>query len=236
MDVESELDRLYSLPLDEFTSERNAIAKAATDGGGDDAAKRFKSLKKPSVGAWTLNQLARNHSDKIAELLSIRDELERADSPRELRDLTGKRRDLVAKLSKLARSILEGSEHGASHATVEKVSQGLLAGGDDEDRQLLRMGRLTREPTSSGLEAFGFGADAGEGVGVTPKVSLKAQREVQKLRREAEQLQQESARVAQEAAFAEEQARRARDKADRAAAVADGAREEADRAGQEAGL
>ena len=236
MDVDSELDRLYSLPLDEFTSERNAIAKAAKDDGADDVAKRVKALKKPSVGAWTLNQLARQHSDEIAELLSIRDELERAGSPQELRDLARRRRDLVAKLSKLARSVLEESEHGASHATVEKVSQGLLAGGDDEDRELLRKGRLTREPTSSGLEAFGFGAGTSEEPEPTSKVSLKAQREVQKLRREAEQLQQESARLAQEAAFAQEQARSARAKADRAADVANAAREEADGAAREAGL
>ena len=235
MDVDGELDRLYSLPLDGFTSERNSIAKAAKDDGDVDAATRVKALKKPSVGAWTLNQLARQHSDEIAELLSIRDELERAGSPQELRDLTRRRRDLVAKLSKMARSILEESEHGASHATVEKVSQGLLAGGDDEDRELLRKGRLTREPTSSGLEAFGFGAEADEAE-ATPKVALKAQREVQKLRREAERLQQESAQLAQEAAFADEQARRAREKADRAAAAADEAREKADRAAEEAGL
>lgn len=236
MDVEDELDRLYSLPLDEFTSERNSIAKAAKDEGDDDAAKRVKSLKKPSVGAWTLNQLARRHTDEVAELLSVRDDLERAESAQELRDLTRRRRDLVAKLSKMARSILEQSEHGGSHATVEKVSQGLLAAGGGDERELLRKGRLSREPMASGLEALGFGVDAGDGVDVTPKVSLKAQRVLQKLRREAEHLQQESARLAQEAAFAEEQARRARQKADRAAAVAGDARAEADRAAEKAGL
>jgi hypothetical protein len=236
MDLEGELDRLYSLRLDEFTSARNAISKAAKDDGDDAAAKRVKSLKKPSVGAWTLNQLARERADEVAELLSIRDELESAGSPQELRDLAGRRRDLVAKLSKFARSILEESEHGASHATVEKVSQGLLAGGDDEERELLRKGRLTREPSASGLEAFGFAVEADGGEDVTPTVSLKDQREVQKLRREAERLQQESAQLEQEAAFAQEQARRAREKADAAAAAADEAREKADRAAEEAGL
>lgn len=236
MDVDSELDRLYSLPLDEFTSDRNAIAKAAKDNGDDDAATRVKALKKPSVGAWTLNQLARKHSDEIAELLSIRDDLERAGPPQELRELTRKRRDLVAKLTKMARSILETSEHGASHATVEKVSQGLLAGGNDEDRELLRKGRMTQEPTSSGLEAFGFGTDLSEESNTSPKAPLKAQREVQRLRREAERLQQESARLAQEAEFADEQARRARGKADRAAEAADEAREKANEAGRTAGL
>jgi hypothetical protein len=235
MDLESELDRLYSLPLDEFTSERNSIAMAAKDDGKDDAAERIKALKKPSVGAWTLNQLAREHSDEIAELLSIRDELEGAD-PQELRDLARRRRDLVARLSKLARSILDASNHGSSRATVEKVSQALLVGGEDEEREWLRRGRLTREPTSSSLKVFGFDAESDDGVESTPKVSLKAQREVQKLRREAERLQQESAQFEQEAAFAQEQARRAREKADVAAAAADEAREKADRAAEEAGL
>lgn len=235
MDLESELDRLYSLSLDGFTSERNAIAKAAKDAGDDAAATGVKALKKPSVGAWTLNQLAREHPDQIAELLSVRDELERASSPHELRDLSKRRRELVARLAKMARAILQDSGHGSSDATVEKVSQGLLAGGGDEDRELLRKGRLTREPASSGLEALGFAAEATE-EDATRQVSLKAQREVQKLRREAERLQQESARLEQEAAFAEEQARRARDKADRAAVAADAAREETDRAAEDAGL
>ena len=150
MDLEVALDRLYSVPLDEFTSARNAIAKEAEDGG------RIKQLKKPSVGAWTINQLVRRHPDEIRELFSVRDELEHADSPKELRELSGRRRELVARLTSLARSILEDSPHGASHATLEKVSQGLLAGGTEEERTLLEKGRLTREPSASGLEAFGF--------------------------------------------------------------------------------
>ena len=229
MDTEAELDRLYSVPLDEFTSTRNAIAKDAEDG------RRIKQLKKPSVGAWTINQLVRKHPDEIAELLSVRDELERAGSPKELRELSGRRRELVARLASLARAILEDSPHGASHATLEKVSQGLLAGGTEEDRELLQKGRLTKEPSGGGLEAFGFGAGEIE-EDTTPKVSLKTQREVERLRREAERLQQESAQLAQEAAFADEQARRVREKADRAAAAADEAREKANAVAEEAGL
>ena len=231
MDLEAELDRLYSLPLDGFTDERNALAKRV-DGAQQ---KRIKQLKKPSVAAWTINQLAREHPKEVKELLSVRDELERAGSPTELRELSNRRRELVARLTKLAKTILEDSASGASHSTIEKVSQGLLAGGTEEERELLAKGRLTREPSASGLDAFGF--DAGAGVEDTsPRVSLKTQREVQKLRREAERLQQEAARLEQEAAFAEEQARRAREKADAAAEAADEARERADAAAEASGL
>ena len=232
MDLQADLDRLYSLPLDEFTAARNEIAKNAD---GNDA-KAIKSLKKPSVGAWAINQLARKHSDALRELLDVREELERASSPGALRELSNKRRALVARLTKSAKSILEEGGHGSSQTTLEKVSQGLLAGGTDDERDDLEKGRLTREPSSSGLEAFGFGADMAAEEERVVRVSLKTQREVQKLRREAEHLQQESARLEQEAAFAEEQARRARSKADEAAAAADEARERAISAAEEAGI
>src|SRR5687767_9165863 len=105
MDLEAELDRLYSMPLDEFTDERNSIAKTA---GGDDA-KRVKRLKKPSVAAWAMNQLVRKHRKDVEELLSVRDELEHAGSPKELRALSDRRRELVARLTRFTKTILEES-------------------------------------------------------------------------------------------------------------------------------
>ena len=50
--IEDEIARLYQLPLDEFTSARNALAKRA----GSDAA-GIRALTKPSVPAWAVNQL-----------------------------------------------------------------------------------------------------------------------------------------------------------------------------------
>ena len=234
MDVEAGLDRLYSQPLDEFIAARNELAKEIDD---PDGAKRVKQLKKPSVAAWAMNQLARKHKDQVSELLSVRDELEKARSPKELRALSTRRRELVARLTTLAKNVLEGSPHGASHATLEKISQGLLAGGSDEETELLVKGRLTREPTASGLEALGFGADVAEDDEEPARsVPLKTQRAVERLRRDAERLQQEAARLEQEAGFAEEQARRARAKAEEASAAADEARARAEDAATEAGL
>lgn len=236
MDLEAELDRLYGVPLDRFTEERNAIARAAKKAGNEEAAGAIKTLKKPSVGAWTINQLVRRHPDAIGDLLRVRDELEDAGSPQKLRELSGRRREIVARLASLARSILEGSDHGASHQTVEKVSQGLLAGGTEEERPLLEKGRLFREPTASGLEAFGMTPATELEEEPETKIPLKKQREIQRLRRDAESLQQEAARLEQEASFAEEQARRARAKAEEASQAADGARERAEAAAVDAGL
>ena len=50
--LDAEIDRLYQLPLDEFTAARNALAKKA---GADGASVR--SLTKPPVAAWAVNQV-----------------------------------------------------------------------------------------------------------------------------------------------------------------------------------
>lgn len=51
--LDQKIDELYALPLAEFTAARNTLAKSLK---GDDAA-RVKRLEKPSVVAWSVNQL-----------------------------------------------------------------------------------------------------------------------------------------------------------------------------------
>src|SRR6187397_2507257 len=48
--LEEQIDELYKLPLDEFTSARNELAKASAD-------TAVKKLEKPNVAAWAVNQL-----------------------------------------------------------------------------------------------------------------------------------------------------------------------------------
>jgi hypothetical protein len=50
--LDADIDRLYQLPLDQFTTARNALVKEA---GADGAAVR--EHEKPSVAAWAVNQL-----------------------------------------------------------------------------------------------------------------------------------------------------------------------------------
>ena len=54
-------DDLFALPLDAFVSARDARAKALAKDGHDLEAKRVAALKKPTVPAWALDQLARKH-------------------------------------------------------------------------------------------------------------------------------------------------------------------------------
>src|SRR5687768_9784304 len=51
--LEPQIDELYTLPLDEFTKARNAIAKTLSGKEKKDVA----SLVKPSLAMWVVNQL-----------------------------------------------------------------------------------------------------------------------------------------------------------------------------------
>jgi hypothetical protein len=50
---DQQTDRLYQLPLSEFTPARNALAKEL----GGEAGKQVRTLPKPSTSAWAVNQL-----------------------------------------------------------------------------------------------------------------------------------------------------------------------------------
>src|SRR4051794_41911269 len=66
MASDEDIDRLYGLPLAEFTAARNALAKEL----GGEEGKGVKALRKPSAAAWALNQAVREAPDKLAEVLT----------------------------------------------------------------------------------------------------------------------------------------------------------------------
>src|SRR6058998_3424105 len=67
--LEDELDRLYALELGEFTAERDQLARELRSGGEREHADQVKSLRKPSLAAWTINQLARRERRDVDLLL-----------------------------------------------------------------------------------------------------------------------------------------------------------------------
>ncbi|MGH9370826.1 MAG: hypothetical protein ACRD15_04780 [Vicinamibacterales bacterium] len=97
-----EIDRLYQLPLGEFITERNALAKRA----GPDAAD-LRTLPKPTLPAWAVNQLFWTKRAIYDELLDRANDL-RATHTAALR---GQRADL----------------RGANHAHDEAVNSALKA-------------------------------------------------------------------------------------------------------------
>jgi hypothetical protein len=73
----AEIERLYALPLDEFTRERDELAKRLRADGDRDAAAAVKALKKPSVAAWAVNQVRRDRPEDMRRLLDVTEELHR---------------------------------------------------------------------------------------------------------------------------------------------------------------
>src|SRR5688500_20280489 len=70
-DTNELLDRLYGLPLGEFTQARDQLAAELRGSGNRDAAARVKKLRRPSVAAWAVNQLVRHHRSEVQGLLSV---------------------------------------------------------------------------------------------------------------------------------------------------------------------
>ncbi|MBV8985192.1 MAG: hypothetical protein JO248_12225 [Acidimicrobiia bacterium] len=164
--MDAEVEALYGLPLDEFTKARDTLAKARAKEQGKEAGAAVKALRKPSVTAWALNQLARRHPDDIDALVEAGARLRRAQTaaleggdPDELREATKAEAGEVRALAGQARSILAETGRGDSAAQEERLATTLRAAAvNDLAADLLRRGVLTEE-----LSAAGFGFGIGEG-------------------------------------------------------------------------
>jgi hypothetical protein len=232
VDVDRELERLYSLPLEEFTAARNELARRLKEAGQDDDAASVKKLKKPPVSAWAVNQLARGEGAGVERLLELVDLLKEARSAAEMHALGAERRELVAKMARRAGELMESAGHAPSPATLQRVTQSLQAGGEEDERDALRRGVLAHDLAPTGFDALGgFGGfeDA------PPPPPSAAEEELEELRRVAAEAEEEAARLTEEAERAEAAALAASEAASDARRRAREAREKAQRAARAAG-
>lgn len=147
---ESPLDRLYQLPLGDFVSARNALAKES----GTDAA-AIRALQKPSLPAWAVNQLYWRRRDVHDDLIAAARDL------RATHDATlgGKRADLrgasraheeaVEAALKATLALLDQDGQPVTEATKQAIATTLRGLPADEPP-----GRLTRQLQPRGFEMF----------------------------------------------------------------------------------
>src|SRR4051794_25335587 len=76
--VEEVAARLYGLPLEEFTRERDAAARDLRKAKERDAADVVGKLPKPSQASWAANALVRERRDLVDALLDAGDDLREA--------------------------------------------------------------------------------------------------------------------------------------------------------------
>ena len=245
MDAETEeaLDRLYAAPPDRFTAERDALAKSlkATDKA---AAAAVKALRRPTVTAWALNQVARDHAADLSALFDADAELSRLQREGAGRDALAEagraRREIIGRLVAAAARTLAEAGHPDSPANRDRIAQTLTAVAvDAEGRDALARGRLTGDLTPGSLWETGFGAEAVPGSAGRPgepdevagvQRRRELQRKAEELAAEARRLGSEASRLEADAAKAEATARVARSVANEARRKADAAAARADAA------
>jgi hypothetical protein len=146
----AEIDSLYQLPLDQFTPERNALAKRA--GKADPS---IKALEKPNIAAWAVNQLywrERGTYDALigaAEALRAEHRNLLAGKSSDVRTAERAHRDAVRAATERIKSLLGGAEQAATPATLNAVSETLAALPAD-----VHPGRLTKPLKPMGFEAL----------------------------------------------------------------------------------
>jgi hypothetical protein len=161
------LDRLFRGPLEQFTPQRNALSKALRADGKAKAAEWVKGLRKPSRGAWLVNQLSVRKAEEVRELLALGQQLRAAQeemltgaTDRErLRETARRERETIESLLRTAEAI--GREHGVGSQILTKVGETLQAASNDPDvARAVERGRLTKETRAASVGLLGAGPAA----------------------------------------------------------------------------
>jgi len=148
--MSTDVDRLYQVPLAEFTAARNELAKKS----GPDAA-AIKALEKPNIAAWAVNQLFWTRRKTYDALVAASEKVRAA----HVKQLSGKSADVSA---------TEAAHHAAVKAAADEARRILADAGDPattatmnaviETLQTLpthdQPGKLTRPLKPLGFEAL----------------------------------------------------------------------------------
>ena len=156
--LEEAIDGLYALDPSAFTGARDGLARELRKAGRREEAELVRQLRKPTLSAWTINQLARQERRAVDLLLDaghrLRDAQQGLLAGAEaggLDEAQRTERAALAELRKAAARILAEAGRG-SDTTLNQIMDTLqVAAVSSDGRELLARGRLTGD-----LEATGF--------------------------------------------------------------------------------
>jgi hypothetical protein len=231
MTLDDAIDELFGVELEKFVAERTRLVKKLKDDGAKDDAAELAKVRKPTIFAGTLDQLARRERRDVDLLLDAGHRLREAQADL-LRDGGGDRveferareieRDALKRLERAAARLLGGS----SSSVLPQFSSTLrTAAVSEEGRELLATGRFTVP-----LDSEGFGSLEGLAPPrrAKPPARVSAaekQREAKAALREAKarvrELEAAAREAEQRADGLERDAAKARRLADRARAAAE---------------
>jgi hypothetical protein len=179
-DFSAEIDTLYQTPLSEFIAARNALAARVKGEQGADAAAAIKSLQKPSIVAWVVNQLYwRDHRD-FERMTKAGDELRAAQQYRlaghgeavDLREAMAVRQEAIGALTARAKEVMRSAGLTISPDMQQRIAatiEALSSYGTSEAAP--RAGRLVEEVAPPGLEALASLIPAGGLMAPRPSAS-----------------------------------------------------------------
>ena len=153
--LNDDLDELFKLSLAEFTDARNALAKHLKQNGRANDANLVKTLAKPSISAWTVNQLYWYHREEFDTLLAAGQRFRKAQTSGKVADMRGSleaRRDALTQLADVAASVLSDAGHNPSPDTIRRVTTTLEALSALTDGP--SPGRLSQDVDPPGFESL----------------------------------------------------------------------------------
>jgi hypothetical protein len=122
---EDDIDALFRLPLAEFTGARNTLAAQLKKGGHRNEADRVKLLAKPSISAWTVNQIYWMHREAFDQLIASGKRFRRgprlAGKVATMRESLDARREVLSHLSDLATALLRDAGHNPSPDIMRRI-------------------------------------------------------------------------------------------------------------------
>ena len=127
---EDDVDALFRLPLGEFVAERKALAARLKKEGRATESEDVQSLAKPSISAWTVNQLHWQHRDAFNRLLATGQRFRKSQSSgkvAEMREALEERRESLARLEALATSLLQNTGHNPTLDVIRRIATTLEA-------------------------------------------------------------------------------------------------------------
>jgi hypothetical protein len=153
---------LFREPPETFIAARNALAARLADAGDAEGSRAVKALRKPTVAAWALDQVAERDPDGVRALLDAGAELRAAQQAAlsskrgatdRLQEAGATRKEAVARLARVAEDALSDGGRSAGAHTDAIVQALEICSVDPEAGAALAAGVLERPPE----RAAGFG-------------------------------------------------------------------------------
>lgn len=219
MSVNQRVDELFTLPPDEFTQARDRLVKELRATGDADRAAQVKALRRPTLAAWALNQLARDDPEGLQRLRDAGDALAREQrralaglDSSGLRPAQETRRQVTEGLLQQALSVLRDA--GVAPDPHADALRGALdaAALDVESSRALLHGRLSRPPDPpSGFGSLSALSAVPSNDPPARAASAAQEQRIDEARRRLEAAQAEARAQRAEADAAAEQAQRKAD-------------------------